>query len=80
VTITIDAYHYAVSGSARPGAAVRVINRDDVAHTVTAVSGHAFDDRAPGDSMTRFTAPRRAGEYPFYCRYHANMHGSLTVR
>jgi plastocyanin len=27
-----------------------------------------------------FAAPTTPGTYPFHCRYHANMHGVLTVQ
>ncbi|MFF2811339.1 cupredoxin domain-containing protein [Streptomyces sp. NPDC058000] len=65
----------------RPGAKVTVVNEDDVAHTVTATGAKPFDTGtvAPGRSAT-FTAPAKAGDYPYICAIHPNMKGTLTVR
>lgn len=63
-----------------PGAVVTVTNNDSTAHTVTADSGKAFDtgDIAPGRTVT-FTAPAKAGSYPYSCTIHPFMKGTLTV-
>lgn len=79
-TITIGSYDYTVPASVRPGATVTVVNADTVAHTVTATAGHVFDDMAGASSTTHFTAPDKPGSYKFFCRYHANMHGTLIVK
>jgi plastocyanin len=79
-TITISAFAFApASLRVTPGAQVTVVNRDDVAHTVTSVSG-AFDtgDIAGGRSG-RFTAPSRPGSYPYRCTIHQFMTGTLVV-
>ncbi len=62
-----------------PGATVSVTNKDGVAHTVTGKSG-AFNtgDVPPGKTVT-FTAPMKAGSYPYYCDIHQYMTGTLTV-
>lgn len=79
-TITITNFHYRVSGPAAPNDTVRVRNTDSVAHTVTADSGHLFDVNVPPGATATFTAPGKPGTYAFHCRYHGNMHGTLTVR
>ncbi len=57
-----------------------VMNQDTETHTVTADTGSAFDVTAtPGSSVT-FTAPTKPGTYPFHCNFHADMHGTLTVK
>ena len=63
----------------RPGQTVTVVNRDQVAHTVSSSSG-GFSTGAiqPGTSTT-FTAPSRAGTFPFICSIHQYMSGTLTV-
>jgi plastocyanin len=78
--ITIDKFAYAVPVSVSPGAMVTVVNKDSEAHTVTADSGGAFDDKATAGASTRFQAPSQPGSYPFHCTYHSNMHGVLVVK
>ena len=62
-----------------PRTTVTVVNRDQVAHTVTSSSG-AFStgDIAPGQSVT-FTAPSHSGDYSYICSIHQYMTGRLTV-
>jgi plastocyanin len=78
--ITIDKFAYSTPASVAPGAAVMVLNKDGEAHTVTADSGGAFDDKATPGASTTFTAPMKPGSYPFHCTYHSNMHGVLVVK
>jgi plastocyanin len=78
--ITINNFAFAPSRiTVAPGATVTVTNRDSVAHTVTGPSG-GFDtgDIQPGQSKT-FTAPNKAGNYPYICNIHQYMTGTLTV-
>ncbi len=77
--ITIRDFKYQAPSSVPAGAMVTVKNEDSVAHTVTADVGNAFDVAiAPGRTAT-FKAPGKAGSYPFHCKYHSNMHGTLKV-
>ncbi|MFD7495423.1 cupredoxin domain-containing protein [Streptomyces sp. NPDC059832] len=64
-----------------PGTLITVVNKDSTAHTLTATGNKAFDtgNVAPGQTVT-FTAPDKAGSYPFICTIHPYMKGSLTVR
>ena len=80
VTIHISAYKYTVPASVAPGATVKVMNMDDVNHTVTADSGGAFDLKATAGMTKTFVAPTTPGSYPFHCTYHANMLGVLVVK
>ena len=78
--ITINNFAFSPSGiTVAPGATVTVTNRDSVAHTVTSTSG-GFDtgDIQAGQSKT-FTAPNKAGTYPYICTIHQYMTGTLTV-
>jgi plastocyanin len=59
---------------------ITVLNKDEEAHTVTADSGDAFDDKATPGASTQFQAPTKPGSYPFHCTYHSNMHGVLVVK
>ncbi|MDP9882925.1 plastocyanin [Sinomonas atrocyanea] len=79
VTIHISSSAYSDPGPVAPGATVTVMNMDAQAHTVTA-DGGAFKATAPAGRSVAFTAPATPGTYPFHCEYHADMHGTLTVR
>jgi len=62
-----------------PGQTVTVVNRDQVAHTVTSASGgFNIGDVQPGQSVT-FTAPDHAGTFHCICSIHQYMSGTLTV-
>jgi plastocyanin len=78
--ITIQNFSFHPSSiTVAPGATVTVTNKDQVAHTITSSSG-AFNtgDVAPGQSKT-FTAPNKAGSYPYICSIHQYMSGTLVV-
>ena len=78
--ITIKNFAFSpASVTVAPGATVTVTNSDSVAHTVTSKSG-GFDtgDIQAGQSKT-FTAPNKAGSYPYICTIHQYMTGTLTV-
>jgi plastocyanin len=78
--ITIDKMAYSVAGPVKAGQEVTVVNNDEAAHTVTSDT-NAFDVRLSGGGGTvTFTAPTAPGTYPFHCKYHANMQGSLVVQ
>lgn len=78
--ITIKNFAFSPSSiTVAPGTSVIVTNDDSVAHTLTGKSG-GFDtgDIQAGQSKT-FTAPNRAGSYPYICTIHQYMTGTLTV-
>ena len=79
ITIQNFAFHPA-SITVTPGEKVTVTNKDSTAHTVTATAGSAFNtnDVNPG-ATTTFTAPAKAGSYPYICTIHQFMHGTLVV-
>jgi plastocyanin len=67
--------------SVRPGQQLTIINKDETNHTVTADENNLFDIRiSGGGGKQSFTAPTTPGTYPIHCKYHASMHGSLTVQ
>ncbi len=79
---TIVIHNFAFSPGSikvRPGQKVRVVNRDSVAHTVTSTTGKFnTGDVGPGQTVT-FTAPAKAGRYPYRCNIHQYMTGMLVV-
>lgn len=78
--ITIQAYSYMVPKHVPAGARVKVVNLDDVTHTVTA-DDRSFNVRVHHHGHTGyFTAPAQPGRYTFFCRVHSSMHGVLVVK
>ena len=79
--VTISNVAYAVRAPVTPGQQVRVVNDDQANRGVTADANAAFDvSVSGGGSITTFTAPMTPGVYPFHCKYHPQMQGSLTVQ
>lgn len=79
-TITISNFAFKPATlTVHPGAHVRVVNTDTVAHTLTSRSG-TFDTGLvqPGQSVT-IIAPSADGTYPYYCTVHQYMSGTLVV-
>jgi plastocyanin len=77
-TLTVRGFHYSALQVA-PGTTITVRNLDDAEHTVTSDTKGLFGADDIGDTPKTFTAPTKPGTYTFHCRYHATMHGSLTV-
>jgi plastocyanin len=79
--IVISNMAFTVPPLVSPGQQVTVVNNDEENHTVTADQNNLFDVVASGSGgIVTFTAPTTPGTYPLHCRYHANMHGVLTVQ
>jgi plastocyanin len=79
--IVITDFAYAVPPSVKPGERVTLINKAEQAHSVTADQANLFDVRVSGSGgVSTLVAPAQPGSYPFHCKYHANMAGTLTVQ
>ncbi|MBG6182035.1 cupredoxin domain-containing protein [Arthrobacter sp. CAN_A1] len=78
MSISIDDFAFTGPGTVNPGGEITVTNNDTEAHTVTADDG-SFDVTIPGGASATFTAPDTAGSYGFFCKFHGNMRGTLTV-
>jgi 3',5'-cyclic-AMP phosphodiesterase len=63
----------------KPGMQVTWINRDDIPHTVDSTQGKFKSAALDTDDkfQFRFTDP---GEYPYFCRIHPKMTGSIIVK
>jgi plastocyanin len=80
-TIVIDKFAYQpVVLTVIPGAKVTVINQDPAAHTVTA-KDRSFDTGSIAlGQQGHITAPSKPGSYPYYCKFHEYMSGTLIVK
>ena len=78
--IDISGFAYIGSLTVKPGQQVRVTNEDPTQHTLTDPKGlfSTGTIEASGGTAT-FTAPATPGTYPFVCRFHPTMTGTLTV-
>jgi plastocyanin len=63
----------------KPGTQETWINHDDIPHTVDSTQGKFKSAALDTDQKFefRFTDP---GEYPYYCRMHPKMTGSIVVQ
>ncbi len=84
-TVTLTIHNYAFSPNpltVKKGTTVKVVNQDQVAHTVTALSGSgaSFDtgDISGGGGTGSFVTDT-VGTFAYHCTVHPFMHGSLTV-
>ncbi|MBG6218202.1 plastocyanin [Arthrobacter sp. CAN_A6] len=78
MSISIDNFVFSGPGTVNPGGEITVTNNDTEIHSVTADDG-SFDISIPGGQSATFTAPSGAGSYGFFCKFHGNMTGTLTV-
>jgi plastocyanin len=79
-TITISGMNFGDPITVSPGAQVAVTNEDGVEHSVTSKTAGQFDTEVDAKGQKTFAAPAQPGEYPFYCKYHSNMKGTLIVK
>src|SRR5882757_2217409 len=79
-TIAISGMAFGAPVTVSPGAQVAITNGDGVEHSVTSKTAGQFDTEVDANGQKAFTAPTQPGEYPFYCKYHSNMKGTLTVK
>jgi plastocyanin len=64
-------------GSAKVGDTVRLVNKDDFAHTATAQNGD-FDMTMPPKKTVTMVL-KKAGKVEYYCRFHPNMKATLNI-
>lgn len=76
--ISIENFTFSGPGTVNPSGEITVTNNDTEVHTVTADDG-SFDVTIPGGTSATFAAPSTAGTDGFFCKFHGNMRGSLTV-
>ncbi len=78
-TITITSMSYGEPVTVPAGAQVAVTNNDPQEHSVTSDAAGTFTVDVDGNGKGTFTAPSAPGQYPFHCKYHPSMHGTLKV-
>jgi len=79
-TIRIEAKNLVFSPpqvSAHVGDTIEWVNSDFVAHTATA-KNHDFDVAMPPNSKKTLVL-KKAGAVDYFCRFHPNMTGTVTV-
>jgi plastocyanin len=69
-----------MSLSVKPGAVVKVTNKDSATHTLTA-SNNAFNTGDITQNQTKtFKAPMKPGTYHYICNIHQYMMGTIIVK
>jgi plastocyanin len=61
------------------GDEVEWINNDFVAHTATAKDG-TFDTGRIDSNQSKRIKLTKVGSFPYYCRFHSSMKGTVTVK
>jgi plastocyanin len=78
VEITIDELVYAPAEvSAKVGDTIEWVNKDALAHTATAKNNDW--DVMIGPNKTARLVLTKPGEVDYYCKFHPNMKGHVTV-
>lgn len=78
IRITIDKLTYVPAAvSAKVGDTIEWVNKDILAHTATATNGDW--DVMIGPHKTVRLMLKRPGEVDYYCRFHPNMKGHVTI-
>lgn len=78
-TITMSAMEFgAVPDNIHVGDTIEWVNNDVLEHSATARDGSFDVDLKPGAKAR--IAVSKAGSFPFLCRFHPNMVGTLVVQ
>ena len=79
--IVISGSAYSGSLTVKPGQQVTVTNEDPADHTLTSQTAGQFNTGTiPAGGASTFTAPTAPGGFPFFCRIHLAMRGTLVVQ
>jgi plastocyanin len=78
--ITVKDFAFQAPSSVKPGAQMMVMNSDTETHSVTSDTSGLFDVNVEAGATAKLTAPTKPGSYPYHCKYHATMKGTLVVR
>jgi plastocyanin len=79
-TLTIEGMAFGEPLTVAPDTEITIANNDSAEHSVTSDTAGAFDVEVDGHEKKTLTAPTQPGEYPFHCKYHPNMKGTLIVK
>src|SRR5581483_2412737 len=78
--VNIDNFSFTPGAvTVRPGTQVTWTNRDDMPHTIDSAQGKFKSAALDTDEKFQFRFTE-AGEYPYFCRIHPKMTGSIVVR
>ncbi len=77
IRVTIDKLVYSPAKiTAKVGDTIEWVNKDILAHTAT-VRGE-WDVMIPAEKTARYVL-KKAGDVDYYCRFHPNMKGQISV-
>jgi len=80
VSVTIDNFAFSPKDlTVKSGSTVEWTNKDDTPHTVTSNDG-AFGSGALDTNQKFKYTFAKAGNFPYYCKFHPKMTGTVTVQ
>jgi plastocyanin len=77
--ITIDSSFKFNVTPVKAGSTVTIKNDSSSNHTVTSNQSGLFDVALDANGTATIQAPTKPGDYPFHCKIHSFMTGTLTV-
>lgn len=77
--LTISTNKFDVPATLTPGQTLTIHNKDNVEHSVTSDEAGLFSVDIPANGTASLVVPDQPGTYPFHCKYHSFMHGTMTV-
>lgn len=60
------------------GTTINIVNNDPMTHSATADNGTTFDKDVPAGSTVTLVC-NTVGNFPYHCKYHVGMNGTLVV-
>ncbi len=77
-TVVIEKMKFSPIPALHKGDTIIWANRDFLRHTATATN-HAFDVDLPAGATKKMVLTK-TGSFPFFCRYHPGMRGTLVIK
>ncbi|WP_029074451.1 cupredoxin domain-containing protein [Kaistia adipata] len=79
ITVQVTKFSFVpASVTAKVGDTIEWVNADFVDHTATAAN-KGFDVKLPANKSGSVTV-KKAGTFPYFCRFHPMMKGTITVK
>ena len=78
ITINANMTYSPATLTVKQNTVINIVNADAVTHSATSDNGTTFDIEVPGGNTRTYNTPT-IGTFPYHCRFHAGMAGTLVV-